>query len=64
MKIIKAVLTIILLLVLLSIPRLVSFLLHLVIRIVTITNNTLRFLIKSIEEELNKEQNGSQSKKD
>lgn len=63
MKIIKAILTIILLLVLLSIPRLVSFLLHLVIRIVTIANNTLRFLIKSIEEEFNKEQNGNQSKK-
>lgn len=56
MKILKVILTILFLLIVLSIPRLISKLLYVVIRILTIFNNTLNYLIKSIEEEFNQQQ--------
>lgn len=56
MKILKVILSILFLLIVLSIPRLISKLLYVVIRILTIFNNTLNYLIKSIEEEFNQQQ--------
>lgn len=64
MKILKVILTILFLLVILSIPRLIHKLLYVVIRILTIFNNTLNYLIKQVEEELNQGQNGRTESKE
>jgi hypothetical protein len=64
MKILKVILTILILLIILSIPRIINWLLYVVIRILTIIHNTLSFFIKSVEEEFNKTQDGwKESKK-
>lgn len=64
MKVLKVILTILFLLIILSIPRLIHKLLYVVIRILTIFNNTLNYLIKQVEEEFNQERDGrTESKK-
>lgn len=58
MKIVQAVLLLVSLVLILSIPRLIYWLMSGVIRILIVFNNTLHYFIKSVEEELTTQQNG------
>lgn len=53
MKVTKVILTILLLVIILTIPRVVKWLLSVVIGILVILKKTLTYLIKLIEEEIN-----------
>lgn len=53
MKVTKVILTILLLVIILTIPRVVKWLLSVVIGILVILEKTLTYLIKLIEEEIN-----------
>lgn len=53
MKVTKVILTILLLVITLTIPRVVKWLLSVVIGILVILEKTLTYLIKLIEEEIN-----------
>lgn len=57
MKVVKAILTILLLVLVLTIPRLVKFLLTIIISILVIFQKTITYLIKLIEEEVTQSKN-------
>lgn len=57
MKIVKAILTILLLIIVLTIPRLIKFLLTLTISILVIFSKTISYFIKLVEEEVTTNKN-------
>lgn len=56
MKIVKAIWTIILLVLILTIPKVLNWVLQGLIRVLIVIQKTLSFLIKLVLEEINKEQ--------